>query len=204
MPLRKCSHCDAEFTVAYNSTKRKSCSDECRRALFHRKKPGIRRDAGIRKATWITVTCEYCRNQFEKAPHKARLRELRGYKHYCSWQCRDANAGANSGRPASPHRTLTEEGYYKVYVPPSERPDYAKGRARHLEHRVVMARLIGRPLMPYETVHHINGDRTDNRAENLQLRIGKHGTGAALCCRSCGSTDIVGVELSGVDNMTTS
>lgn len=28
------------------------------------------------------------------------------------------------------------------------------------------------------TVHHINGDRSDNRAENLDLRWGNHGKGA--------------------------
>lgn len=64
-----------------------------------------------------------------------------------------------------------------------------------LEHRLVMAEYLDRPLTKSETVHHIDGDTTNNKIENLQLRIGPHGRGQVLKCNACGSHNVQAVEL---------
>ena len=81
--------------------------------------------------------------------------------------------------------------YVGVYVEPND-PMFcmAHNAGYVLEHRLIMARALGRPLTDDETVHHIDGDTSHNRLPNLQLRFGKHGKGVVMVCNHCGSHDV--------------
>jgi HNH endonuclease len=63
---------------------------------------------------------------------------------------------------------FVHHGYFRVPVPPELR-HLTDGRVNELEHRLVMGQMLGRPMREDESVHHRNGDRLDNRPENLEL-----------------------------------
>jgi hypothetical protein len=61
---------------------------------------------------------------------------------------------------------IVGDGYVRIYQPEHPR---AVNERYVLEHILVMEARLGRYLHSDERVHHLNGDRSDNRDENLEL-----------------------------------
>ncbi len=148
-PEKECPQCQTIFKGHSTQT---YCSHEC--VYASRRKP--RGD------------CLECGKRLADTTHTRQK--------YCSYSC----ASKNKAHGGQQHKEVgaileTTGGYIKIKVPKDTPGTWADNWM--LEHRFVMQAHLGRPLSRKETVHHINGQRDDNRIENLELWASNHGPG---------------------------
>lgn len=142
---RKCEKCGKAFHP--DTATQKYCSTDCAHLAARKERPYT-----------------HCLTCGKELPFKLSKRTIR----YCSRACAlSGQSRRGIKRLDFGERRPGPNGYTLVKVNKDYPGAFKSGWM--LEHRYIMEQVLGRPVGPNEQIHHKNGDRKDNRPENLEL-----------------------------------
>lgn len=179
-----CTSCRKARWVLLSSETHAAIHDMCRACSISHKRSAMAPGEVIgetrycatfgRKGThdYMWTPCAVCAQPFWRRVNRKASPRCKA----CVNRSNSSGTGSSSGswKGGNPH---TVRGYVCIYV--DKHDFFAPMRQGHrpyvLEHRLIMAKHLGRCLAGWEHVHHKNGIKDDNRIENLELATnGQH------------------------------
>lgn len=162
-----CETCGIEFQKVANTTGR-FCSRACRSKALAVARERACSVCGQRFSTSGPAdpqkTCSPACADLLKAKSRPKCKTCgktvgRPHNRFCSHRCALLGTSRNQGTREDGTKHSIGSGYFAIKINGRWIP----------EHRHVMEQKLGRSLEAYERVHHLNGNRSDNRPENLEL-----------------------------------